>query len=847
MKKITKISSINSLRVLMLMALMSLISLSVSAAYTHITGNGTEADPYLISTADALAEFSSGRPNNDTKYYELTTDIDMSGTVYTNNTSYNFKGTFDGKNHIVSNLTITSGDTNVGFIGKAIACTVQNVGFENLTIQATATKVYAGGIIGYAATTGSTIENCFVEGSISTPNNNNSGSGVGALIGKSNYAKNTLIKNCYVDATIYSKKYYVGGFIGQQTNTKNISTCENCVFYGTVTDNTSTNEDPFVGKKQGTFTATNLYFDENCGNSKNYASATSLTTAQLSEQANYVGFDFTTLWVMNNGRAELQAFVTESGPIDTSYITYEKIGSVDNANNPSMFTDKAAVTLEDPQGDSTGYAFIGWYADASLTVAVNDPAIAEGAVNDTTFYAKWQSVTTSSVIYENMGIVANENNPTFFNDLEEVTLVVPTGDSTDYIFAGWFTNVELTDTVSVPAIATGVTTDQTFYAKWSLETYTIAYANCEGVDNANNPASYDASQSVTLAAPNTAAGDTIYTWEGWYTDATLSTPVSTPAIAEGSAGDVTFFAKWTTTRGKNLVVNGGMEQGIEGWPKTADPAGSITEHQDSIHSGAKAYRNIVGNGLDQYVRVMPGATYTFSVWGMHVAGTKNWVAAKFNGVLNRVDITSTSYSELTETFTVSDAISTAANSNVVWVWTSDDAADYLVDDVSVVKVSTTIKYDINDGEGTTPMDEEAMAAATISLPASNGFSKSGFVFDGWSVDAGTTKLAAGADYDVADADELVFVAQWIEDTATTLKALVTSNVSVYPNPSQGVFNIELNEDVTLEVFTLGGQSLKTQAAVSGTTVLDLSSFDSGLYLLTVKGATTSETIKLQVK
>ena len=68
----------------------------------------------------------------------------------------------------------------------------------------------------------------------------------------------------------------------------------------------------------------------------------------------------------------------------------------------------------------------------------------------------------------------------------------------------------------------------------------ITYHLDGGTNHGSNPASYDGSADITLQNPT----KTNYTFMGWYTNSTLTTPASTPAIASGASGDYEFWAKW---------------------------------------------------------------------------------------------------------------------------------------------------------------------------------------------------------------------------------------------------------------------------------------------------------------
>lgn len=78
---------------------------------------------------------------------ELGDDIDMSGTTTApiGNSVYPFRGTFDGKNHTISNLTL-SGVDQIAPFGNVVGGTIKNVKFSNLSITGTSQR--AAGVAG---------------------------------------------------------------------------------------------------------------------------------------------------------------------------------------------------------------------------------------------------------------------------------------------------------------------------------------------------------------------------------------------------------------------------------------------------------------------------------------------------------------------------------------------------------------------------------------------------------------------------------------------------------------------------------------------------------------------------
>ena len=203
----------------LLLALVLALGLLPTAAWAAGTkprrGSGTEADPYLIGTAEEL-EWFRDHVNGDengashrTDCAKLTNDITLgSWTPFApgdGDIRNAFGGTFDGNNHIIKNLTVTNGD---GLFASVCGATIKNLKVEGTVSNNDSTGV--GGIVG--KTQGKvTIKNCAFSGNVSSENKKRS-AGVGGIVGIVN--KGTLqLENCYSTADVRSGNC-AGGILG---------------------------------------------------------------------------------------------------------------------------------------------------------------------------------------------------------------------------------------------------------------------------------------------------------------------------------------------------------------------------------------------------------------------------------------------------------------------------------------------------------------------------------------------------------------------------------------------------------------------------------------------------------
>jgi uncharacterized repeat protein (TIGR02543 family) len=221
---------------------------------------------------------------------------------------------------------------------------------------------------------------------------------------------------------------------------------------------------------------------------------------------------------------------------DIYTITYNLNGGTNNASNPATYTvTTPAIALAGPT--KAGNVFVGWFDNSSLNgTAVN--SIATGSTGDKAFWAKW-STTGYTITYNLDGGTNNVNNPASY-DVTTSTITLASPSKAGYTFSGWYDNAGFTGT-AVTSIVTGSTGNKSFWAKWTMDTYTITYNLNNGTNSASNPASFTVtSTAITLSAP-TRAG---FTFGGWFDNASFSGTAVT-SIPAGSTGDKAFWAKWT--------------------------------------------------------------------------------------------------------------------------------------------------------------------------------------------------------------------------------------------------------------------------------------------------------------
>jgi len=269
-------------------------------------GNGTQANPYIITTKNQLENFvslvNSGN-NFSGLFVKLGNNIALNSleqwTPIGNNPN-SFAGNFDGGGKIISGLYINNAKDFQGLFGNAsTGFRVSNLGLENLNVKGNS---YVGGIIGYSNASAAIIENSYVIGKVE---------GTGGI----------------------------GGISGYQ------GTITNSYFVGTVTGTSNTGA--IRGSGSGTITGT---FHES-----NLTGSTS--TAEMKDIRTYMAtnWNFSTIWtVPHNSYPIFQSQIQNAKPITNASYTLEN-QRLTSAGNPTTIELFEAGVAKNPVVKSASY------------------------------------------------------------------------------------------------------------------------------------------------------------------------------------------------------------------------------------------------------------------------------------------------------------------------------------------------------------------------------------------------------------------------------------------------------------------------------------------------------------
>ncbi|RKY10303.1 MAG: hypothetical protein DRP56_01395, partial [Planctomycetota bacterium] len=219
-----------------------LITSQVWAAGIYGGGDGSIANPFQIATVAHLNEMHYHSEDYG-KHFEMTADVDMSAYTYSTavispdtdntNTSFGgvkFSGSFNGKDHIISNLTINTagaGNDYLGLFGQIenSNCLIHNIGLVNVSITGAYESFWLGALCGHNES--ATINNCYATGSITASR----GDYIAGLCGS---ITDGIISNCHANVTISKDSHRslnIGGLCGYM----HLSNISNCYAAGNIT------------------------------------------------------------------------------------------------------------------------------------------------------------------------------------------------------------------------------------------------------------------------------------------------------------------------------------------------------------------------------------------------------------------------------------------------------------------------------------------------------------------------------------------------------------------------------------------------------------------------------------
>lgn len=249
--------------------------------------------------------------------------------------------------------------------------------------------------------------------------------------------------------------------------------------------------------------------------------------------------------------------------INSYTFTFDKNGG----NTPSSTTitkeyNTAVGTLPTctRSADNTyTYAFAGWF-DTSASSGGTQLTTTTKVTSNKTWYARWTPTYKNyTVTWDGNGGTPSKSSSSFhYND---ALGTLPTATRTGYTFKGWSTSK--TGTVNV-STTTKVIANVTYYAVWTINSYTWTFDANGGTGDTTKTLNYNATLSTLPTASRASTAANNYTFAGWF-DTDASTGGTQLTTSTKCTGNKTWYARWTaSTRQYKLTVTAGTGGTVSG-------------------------------------------------------------------------------------------------------------------------------------------------------------------------------------------------------------------------------------------------------------------------------------------
>lgn len=205
------------------------------------------------------------------------------------------------------------------------------------------------------------------------------------------------------------------------------------------------------------------------------------------------------------------------------------------------------------------YAFAGWF-DTSASSGGTQLTTTTKVTSNKTWYARWTSTYKNyTVTWDGNGGTPSKSSSSFhYND---ALGTLPTATRTGYTFKGWSTSK--TGTVNV-STTTKVTANVTYYAVWTINSYTWTFDANGGTGDTTKTLNYNATLSTLPTASRASTAANNYTFAGWF-DTDASTGGTQLTTSTKCTGNKTWYARWTaSTRQYKLTVIAGTGGTVSG-------------------------------------------------------------------------------------------------------------------------------------------------------------------------------------------------------------------------------------------------------------------------------------------
>ena len=461
--------------------------------------------------------------------------------------------------------------------------------------------------------------------------------------------------------------------------------------------------------------------------------------------------------------------------VNTYQITYKEEDRTTTIEGlePTTYTYGVGVAELPTPSEKIGYTFDSWYSEYCIfedEEGANNPghgwvddckrtSIATTDYGNVTFLAKYIPNTYTVTFNANEGTInAGEINSYTFG----VGATLPTDVTKEnYTFLGWFDNEGLTGT-AVTTISTTTTGNKTYWAKWENNVvtpdpilYTVTF-NANGGQEVSPITQTSEGAAINLPTP-TRDG---YEFNGWYINGTIYDAGDTYT----PTANITAYAIWQAECTASGSGSGGEEETIT---LAADGTNKLKTWEDGNFSVTCNTKNAAQK---TYVKPSANDTFEFSTTGTEAIVSVDIYYSTDKNLSNPATTTIIAPS----TSSNSDYFTAATENNKIIVTVQKQCYVFK----TVVTYTTTssgggsgecyyVTYNGNGAESGFVSDSTAYHSGNTTVTVKeNGFTKTGYTFNGWNTAANGSGTSYAADATFTIEADVELFAQWTENAVT---------------------------------------------------------------------------------
>lgn len=382
------------------------------------------------------------------------------------------------------------------------------------------------------------------------------------------------------------------------------------------------------------------------------------------------------------------------------------------------------------------------------------------------------------------------------------------------------------------------------YSCQATETFTVSEPSALTLSVTVSSTDVCAGSSATLSA--TAGGGTGLISYTWSTSENTSDVVVTPTITSTYTLDIADANSCMSTNTISVIVNNEPVLSVNSGTICAGESFTITP------SGADTYTISSGSFI-----VNPTNTSSYTVTGTSLEGCVNATGVVSDVIVNQLPSISVNSGAICsgQSFTMmpsgADTYTYSSGSDVVMP-TTDATYTVTGTDANGCENMTTSTVTVNALPVMTAVTNNTLLCVgeTATLSVTGAFTYT------WNTSENTTDIAVSPTItttytvdgtDVNGCSNTTTITQDVSVCTGLTQMSKSTAISVYPNPSNGIFILELETESQIEVYDLLGNVVLKETMQSGKHNLNISEKASGIYILKTTANGAARTMRLVKK